>query len=217
MTMYSIIPMVVEQSGRVERAFDIYSRLLKERIIFLTGPIDDHLSSVVCAQLLFLEAENPKKDIFMYINSPGGVVTSSLGIYDTMHYIQCDVATVCMAQAASAAAFLLASGAQGKRYSLRNARVMIHQPLGGVHGQASDIEIHAREIIATRQRLNAILSQHTGQSLSVIEDATDRDQFFTPDQALAFGLIDHVIASRSQLCQDENQLQGIEGKAKNPS
>jgi ATP-dependent Clp protease protease subunit len=199
MTYNHLIPMVVEQSGRGERAFDIYSRLLKERIIFLTGAIDDHVSSLICAQLLFLEAENPEKDIFMYINSPGGVVTSALGIYDTMNYVKPDVATVCVGQAASAGSFLLASGKKGKRYSLRHSRIMIHQPLGGVRGQASDIEIHAKEILALRLRLNEILSECTGQSLSVIEDSTDRDQFFSPEQALAFGLVDHVISTRSEL------------------
>ena len=197
--MSGLIPMVVEQSGRSERAFDIYSRLLKERIIFLTGPIDDHVSSLICAQLLFLEAEAPEKDIFMYINSPGGVVTSALSIYDTMHYIKPDVVTVCLGQAASAGSLLLASGAKGKRYSLKHARIMIHQPLGGFRGQASDIEIHANEILDIRRRLNEILSQHTGQSVDVIAQATDRDQFFSPEQALAFGLIDQVVSDRNQL------------------
>ena len=202
MTYNHLIPMVVEQSGRGERAFDIYSRLLKERIIFLTGGIDDHVSSLICAQLLFLEAENPEKDIFMYINSPGGVVTSALGIYDTMNYVKPDVATVCVGQAASAGSFLLASGKKGKRFSLRHSRIMIHQPLGGVRGQASDIEIHAKEILALRLRLNEILSECTGQPLSVIEDATDRDQFFSPEQALAFGLVDHVISTRCELQEE---------------
>jgi ATP-dependent Clp protease protease subunit len=200
--MSQLIPMVVEQSGRSERAFDIYSRLLKERIIFLTGPIDDHVASVVCAQLLFLEAEAPEKDIFMYINSPGGVVTSALSIYDTMHYIKPDVATVCLGQAASAGSLLLASGAKGKRYSLRNSRIMIHQPLGGVQGQASDIEIHAREILNIRHRLNQILADHTGQTLDTIADATDRDQFFSPTQALEFGLIDQVVSNRNELVKN---------------
>ncbi len=197
--MSHLIPMVVEQSGRSERAFDIYSRLLKERIIFLTGPIDDHMSTVICAQLLFLEAEAPEKDIFMYINSPGGVVTSALSIYDTMHYIKPDVVTVCLGQASSAGSLLLASGAKGKRYSLRNSRIMIHQPLGGFRGQASDIEIHANEILDIRRRLNAILSHHTGQTFDVIADATDRDQFFSPERALDFGLIDQVVVNRSDL------------------
>ena len=197
--MSLLIPMVVEQSGRSERAFDIYSRLLKERIIFLTGPIDDHMSTLICAQLLFLEAEAPEKDIFMYINSPGGVVTSALSIYDTMHYIKPDVVTVCLGQASSAGSLLLASGAKGKRYSLRNSRIMIHQPLGGFRGQASDIEIHANEILDIRRRLNTILSDHTGQTFEVIAEATDRDQFFSPERALEFGLIDQVVVNRSDL------------------
>jgi ATP-dependent Clp protease protease subunit len=194
-----LVPMVVEQSGRSERAFDIYSRLLKERIIFLTGAIDDYISSLVCAQLLFLEAEAPEKDIFMYINSPGGVVTSALAMYDTMHYIKPDVVTVCLGQASSAGALLLASGAKGKRYSLQNSRIMIHQPLGGVQGQASDIEIHTKEILKTRHRLNTILAEKTGQNLDVIADATDRDQFFNADEAKEFGLIDQVVTNRSEL------------------
>ena len=197
--MSHLIPMVVEQSGRSERAFDIYSRLLKERIIFLTGPIDDHMSTLICAQLLFLEAEAPEKDIFMYINSPGGVVTSALSIYDTMHYIKPDVVTVCLGQASSAGSLLLASGAKGKRYSLRNSRIMIHQPLGGFRGQASDIEIHANEILDIRRRLNDILSHHTGQTFEVIAEATDRDQFFSPERALDFGLIDQVVVNRIDL------------------
>jgi len=197
--MSQLIPMVVEQSGRSERAFDIYSRLLRERIIFLTGPIDDHVSSVICAQLLFLEAEAPEKDIFMYINSPGGVVTSALAIYDTMHYIKPDVVTVCLGQAASAGSLLLASGKKGKRYCLRNSRIMIHQPLGGFRGQASDIEIHANEILDIRRRLNDILASHTGQTFEVIAQATDRDQFFSPEQALAFGLIDQVVSNRNEI------------------
>jgi len=197
--MSHLIPMVVEQSGRSERAFDIYSRLLKERIIFLTGPIDDHMSTLICAQLLFLEAESPEKDIFMHINSPGGVVTSALSIYDTMHFIKPDVVTVCLGQASSAGSLLLASGAKGKRYSLRNSRIMIHQPLGGFRGQASDIEIHANEILDIRRRLNTILSEHTGQTFDVIAEATDRDQFFSPERALAFGLIDQVVVNRSDL------------------
>jgi ATP-dependent Clp protease protease subunit len=198
--------MVVEQSGRSERAFDIYSRLLKERIVFLTGPIDDYMASLICAQLLFLEAEAPEKDIFMYINSPGGVVTSALSIYDTMHYIKPDVATVCLGQAASAGSLLLASGAKGKRYSLRNSRIMIHQPLGGVQGQASDIEIHAREILNIRHRLNQILADHTGQTLAVIGEATDRDQFFSPTQALEFGLIDQVVSNRNELVKNSEPI-----------
>jgi ATP-dependent Clp protease protease subunit len=206
MPMSHLVPMVVEQSGRSERAFDIYSRLLKERIVFLTGPIDDYMASLICAQLLFLEAEAPEKDIFMYINSPGGVVTSALSIYDTMHYIKPDVATVCLGQAASAGSLLLASGAKGKRYSLRNSRIMIHQPLGGVQGQASDIEIHAREILNIRHRLNQILADHTGQTLAVIGEATDRDQFFSPTQALEFGLIDQVVSNRNELVKNSEPI-----------
>ena len=202
--MSHLIPMVVEQSGRSERAFDIYSRLLKERIIFLTGPIDDHMSTLICAQLLFLEAEAPEKDIFMYINSPGGVVTSALSIYDTMHYIKPHVVTVCLGQASSAGSLLLASGTKGKRYSLRNSRIMIHQPLGGFRGQASDIEIHANEILDIRRRLNTILSHHTGQTFDVIAEATDRDQFFSPERALEFGLIDQVVVNRSDLMEQLN-------------
>jgi ATP-dependent Clp protease protease subunit len=194
-----LVPIVVEQSGRGERAFDIFSRLLRERIIFLTGPIHDGTASLLCAQLLFLEAENPEKDIFMYINSPGGHVTSALAIYDTMHYIKPDVATVCIGQAASAGSLLLASGTAGKRYSLPHSRIMIHQPLGGVQGQASDIEIHAKEILETRERLNKILCHHTGQAMKKIQTATDRDQFFSPEEAKDFGLIDHVIMSRSEV------------------
>lgn len=197
--MSYLVPMVVEQSGRGERAFDIYSRLLRERIIFLTGPINDDVASLICAQLLFLEAEGPEKDIFMYINSPGGVVTSALSIYDTMHYIQPDVVTVCLGQAASAGSFLLASGAKGKRYSLKHSRIMVHQPLGGVQGQASDIEIHAKEILNLRHRLNSLLSQHTGQSMANIEEMTDRDRFYSPEEALAVGLIDRVIGHRKEL------------------
>ena len=202
--MSHLIPMVVEQSGRSERAFDIYSRLLKERIVFLTGPIDDHMSTLICAQLLFLEAEAPEKDIFMYINSPGGVVTSALSIYDTMHYIKPHVVTVCLGQASSAGSLLLASGTKGKRYSLRNSRIMIHQPLGGFRGQASDIEIHANEILDIRRRLNTILSHHTGQTFDVIAEATDRDQFFSPERALEFGLIDQVVVNRSDLMEQLN-------------
>lgn len=212
--MSHLVPMVVEQSGRSERAFDIYSRLLKERIIFLTGPIDDHMSTLICAQLLFLEAEAPEKDIFMYINSPGGVVTSALSIYDTMHYIKPDVVTVCLGQASSAGSLLLASGTKGKRYSLRNSRIMIHQPLGGFRGQASDIEIHANEILDIRRRLNSILSHHTGQTFDVIADATDRDQFFSPERALEFGLIDQVVLNRSDLVENLKTVAPSDTKGK---
>lgn len=200
-----LVPIVIEQSGRGERAFDIFSRLLKERVIFLTGPINDDLASLICAQLLFLESEDPNKDIFMYINSPGGVVTSALGIYDTMHYIKPDIATVCIGQAASAGSLLLASGTKGKRYSLKHSRIMIHQPAGGVQGQASDIEIHAKEILATRERLNAILAKHTGQSMDVIATATDRDQFFSPEEAMNFGLIDQILHSRENLLTGKSE------------
>jgi len=194
--MNTLVPMVVEQTNRGERAYDIYSRLLKERIIFLTGPINDPVASLVCAQLLFLESENPKKDISFYINSPGGVVTSGLAMYDTMQYIRPDVSTVCIGQAASAGSLLLMAGAKGKRYALPNAKIMVHQPSGGFEGQATDIEIHAREIIKTRGRLNEIYAKHSGQSLKTIEDAMERDRFMSPDEAREFGLIDTVVTSR---------------------
>jgi len=196
MTMNTLVPMVVEQTNRGERAYDIYSRLLKERIIFVTGPIHDDLASLICAQLLFLESENPKKDISFYINSPGGVVTSGLAIYDTMQYIRPDVSAVCIGQAASMGSLLLAAGAKGKRYCLPHSRIMIHQPSGGMQGQAADIEIHAREILATRDRLNEIYRTHTGQSIEVIEQAMDRDKFMSPDEAKEFGLVDEVVVER---------------------
>ena len=192
-TMSPLVPMVVEQTNRGERAYDIYSRLLKERIIFLTGPIHDAVASVICAQLLFLESENPKKDISFYINSPGGVVSSGLAIYDTMQYVRPDVSTVCIGQAASAGSLLLMSGAAGKRFALPNAKVMVHQPSGGYQGQATDIEIHAKEILATRARLNEIYVNHTGQALDVIENAMERDRFMTADEAKNFGLVDNVV------------------------
>jgi len=188
--------MVVEQTSRGERAFDIYSRLLKERIIFVVGPIDDAVASVVCAQLLFLEADNPTKDISMYINSPGGIVTSGLAMYDTMEYIRPEISTVCIGQAASMGSLLLTAGAKGKRYSLPNSKIMIHQPSGGFQGQATDIEIHAKEILATRSRLNEIYVKHTGQKLDKIEKAMERDNFMTPEEALSFGLIDEVVEKR---------------------
>jgi ATP-dependent Clp protease protease subunit len=194
--MQGLVPMVVEQTNRGERAYDIYSRLLKERIIFLVGPINDAVSSVISAQLLFLEAENPNKDISIYINSPGGVVTSGLAIYDTMQYIRPDVSTVCIGQAASMGSLLLAAGAKGKRYCLPNSRIMIHQPSGGAQGQATDIEIQAREILALRQRLNEIYHKHTGTALDVIAQAVERDKFMTPEEAKAFGLIDEVVSAR---------------------
>ncbi len=194
--MNSLIPMVVEQTNRGERAYDIFSRLLKERIIFVIGPINDAVSSVVCAQLLFLEADNPTKDIAMYINSPGGIVTSGLAMYDTMEYIRPDVSTVCIGQAASMGSLLLAAGAKGKRFALPNSKVMIHQPSGGFQGQATDIEIHAKEILATRARLNQVYVKHTGQKISKIEGAMDRDNFMTPEESLSFGLIDEVVEKR---------------------
>jgi len=194
--MSSLIPMVVEQTSRGERAFDIYSRLLKERIIFVVGPIDDAVASVVCAQLLFLEADNPTKDISMYINSPGGIVTSGLAMYDTMEYIRPEISTVCIGQAASMGSLLLTAGAKGKRYSLPNSKIMIHQPSGGFQGQATDIEIHAKEILSTRSRLNEIYVKHTGQKLDKIEKAMERDNFMTPEEALSFGLIDEVVENR---------------------
>ncbi|WP_028464831.1 MULTISPECIES: ATP-dependent Clp endopeptidase proteolytic subunit ClpP [Nisaea] len=194
--MNSLVPMVVEQTNRGERAYDIYSRLLKERIIFVVGPINDAISSVVCAQLLYLEAENPKKDISMYINSPGGVVTSGLAMYDTMEYIRPDVSTVCIGQAASMGSLLLTAGAAGKRYCLPNAKIMIHQPSGGFQGQASDIEIHAREILKTRARLNEIYVKHTGRKVEDIESGMERDNFMVPEEAKKFGLIDEVVDKR---------------------
>jgi len=192
----ALVPMVVEQTSRGERSYDIYSRMLKERIIFLNGPVEDMMSSVICAQLLFLESENPDKDIFMYINSPGGVVTSGLAIYDTMEYIRPNVATVCMGQAASMGSLLLMAGAAGKRYCLPNARIMTHQPSGGFQGQATDIEIHAKEIINLRGRLNGIYEKHTGQSAKQIEKIMERDTFMSPDEAKALGLIDEVVSKR---------------------
>ena len=192
-TTNTLVPMVVEQTANGERAFDIYSRLLKERIIFLGTPIDDYVSSLMIAQLLFLEAEDSEKDIYMYINSPGGIVTSGFGILDTMNYIKPNISTICMGQAASMAAVLLASGTKGKRMILENARVMIHQPLGGVSGQATDIEIHTKEILYLRDRLNKILSDNTGQSIKVIEKDTNRDNFMSSTTALKYGLVDEII------------------------
>ena len=191
-----LIPMVVEQTSRGERSYDIYSRLLKERIIFLTGPVNDAVASLICAQLLFLESENPSKDIAFYVNSPGGVVTSGLAIYDTMQYVRPDIMTVCVGQAASMGSLLLAAGTKGKRYALPNARIMIHQPSGGAQGQASDIEIQAREILSLRSRLNQIYVKHTGQPIEVIEQAVERDKFLSPDEARDFGIVDQVVVSR---------------------
>ena len=195
-TMNALIPMVVEQTNRGERAYDIFSRLLKERIIFLIGGVDDAVASLICAQMLYLESENPTKDISFYINSPGGLVTSGLAVYDTMQYIRPEISTVCIGQAASMGSLLLAAGAKGKRYSLPHARIMVHQPSGGFSGQATDIEIHAREILTLRGRLNQIYVEHTGQDIGVIEEAMERDRFLSPDDAREFGLIDEVVASR---------------------
>lgn len=195
----TLVPMVVEQSARGERSFDIYSRLLKERIVFLTGEVNDVSASLVCAQLLFLESENPKKDVFLYINSPGGIVTSGMSIYDTMQYITPEVTTFCMGQAASMGSLLLAAGAKGKRFSLPNSRVMIHQPSGGFQGQASDIAIHAKEVLDLRSRLNGIYHKHTGRPIEEIEKAMERDNFMTPEEAKQFGLIDEIISKRASI------------------
>lgn len=192
------VPMVVEQTGRGERAYDIYSRLLKERIIFLVGPVEDHMANVVVAQLLFLEADNPDKDIYLYINSPGGTVTAGLAIYDTMRFIRPDVATLCVGQAASMGALLLTGGAEGKRHMLPHSRVMIHQPLGGFQGQASDVDIHAREILKTRETLNRIMAEHTGQDYKRIEEDTERDNFMSANEAVDYGLVDSVLERRPQ-------------------
>ena len=195
--MNTLVPMVVEQSNKGERAYDIYSRLLKERIIFLVGPINDNVASLVTAQLLFLESEDPKKEIYLYINSPGGLVTAGLGIYDTIQYIKPDVSTLCIGQAASMGSFLLASGKKGKRFSLPNSRIMVHQPSAGFQGQATDIEIHAKEVLALKKRLNEIYSKHTGKSVNEIKSALERDNFMTADVAKSFGLIDEVVEKRS--------------------
>ena len=195
--MSNLVPMVVEQSNKGERAYDIYSRLLKERIIFLTGQINDSVASLVTAQLLFLEAEDPKKEIYLYINSPGGLVTAGLGIYDTMQYVKPDISTLCIGQAASMGSFLLAAGTKGKRFSLPNSRIMVHQPSAGFQGQATDIEIHANEVLALKKRLNEIYSKHTGKSVEEIKSALERDNFMTADTAKSFGLIDEVVEKRS--------------------
>lgn len=192
----NLIPMVIEQTSKGERSYDIFSRLLKERIVFVSGEVCDEMSSLICSQLLFLEAEDPNKDIYMYINSPGGVVTSGMAIYDTMQYIKPDICTICMGQACSMGSFLLAGGTKGKRFSLPNSQIMIHQPSGGAQGQATDIEIRAKLILDLRKRLNKIYADNTGQKLSVIEKAMDRDNFMTPDEALKFGLIDKIIEKR---------------------
>ena len=195
--MSNLVPMVVEQSSKGERAYDIYSRLLKERIIFLTGQINDNVASLVTAQLLFLEAEDPKKEIYLYINSPGGLVTAGLGIYDTMQYVKPDISTLCIGQAASMGSFLLAAGTKGKRFSLPNSRIMVHQPSAGFQGQATDIEIHANEVLSLKKRLNEIYSKHTGKSVDEVKSALERDNFMTADVAQSFGLIDEVVEKRS--------------------
>ena len=194
--MSNLVPMVVEQSSKGERAYDIYSRLLKERIIFLTGQINDNVASLVTAQLLFLEAEDPKKEIYLYINSPGGLVTAGLGIYDTMQYIKPEISTLCIGQAASMGSFLLAAGSKGKRFSLPNSRIMVHQPSAGFQGQATDIEIHAKEVLSLKERLNEIYSKHTGKKLSEISNIMERDSFFSPEEAISFGLIDKIVENR---------------------
>ncbi len=195
--MSNLVPMVVEQSTKGERAYDIYSRLLKERIIFLTGQINDNVASLVTAQLLFLEAEDPKKEIYLYVNSPGGLVTAGLGIYDTMQYVKPDISTLCIGQAASMGSFLLAAGTKGKRFSLPNSRIMVHQPSAGFQGQATDIEIHANEVLSLKKRLNEIYSKHTGKSVDEVKSALERDNFMTADVAKSFGLIDEVVEKRS--------------------
>ena len=197
-----LVPMVIETTGRGERAFDIYSRLLKERVIFMVGQVEDHMANLIVAQMLFLESENPDKDIHLYVNSPGGAVTAGMAIYDTMQFIKPDVSTVCLGQAASMGALILAGGAAGKRYCLPHSRVMIHQPLGGFQGQASDIEIHAREILRVRERLNDILKKHTGQDLATIEADTERDRFLEAEEAQKYGLIDKVISDRLKTEED---------------
>jgi ATP-dependent Clp protease protease subunit len=208
--MNGLVPMVVEQTNRGERAYDIYSRLLKERIIFLVGPVEDHVASLICAQLLFLESENPTKDISFYINSPGGLVTAGLAIYDTMQYVRPDISTVCIGQAASMGSLLMAAGAAGKRYSLPNSRIMVHQPSGGFSGQATDIEIHAKEILSLRARLNEIYVKHTGQKIASIEAAMERDKFLAPEDAKDFGIIDEVVNERPTPLDAVND--GSEGK-----
>ena len=192
-----MVPMVIEQSGRGERSYDIYSRLLKERVVFMVGPVNDMTANLVVAQLLFLESENPDKDIYLYINSPGGSITAGMGIYDTMRFIKPDVSTLCVGQAASMGAFLLSAGAKGKRFVLPNSRVMIHQPLGGFQGQATDIEIHAKEILYLKEKLNRLLAEHTGQPIETIERDTDRDNFMSAEQAVTYGLADKVLANRN--------------------
>jgi len=202
MSNLGLIPMVIEQTSRGERSFDIYSRLLKERVIFAVGPVEDNMANLIVAQLLFLESENPDKDIHLYINSPGGSVTAGLSIYDTMQFVKPDVSTMCLGQAASMGAFLLSGGASGKRYILPNARTMIHQPSGGAQGQATDIDIQAKEILIIRERLNRLMAEHTGQPLEVIERDTERDRFMDAEQSQAFGLVDHVVNNREVVAED---------------
>ncbi|MDZ7737269.1 MAG: ATP-dependent Clp endopeptidase proteolytic subunit ClpP [Gammaproteobacteria bacterium] len=199
----NLVPMVVEQSARGERAYDIYSRLLKERVVFMVGPVEDQVANLIIAQLLFLESENPDKDIHLYINSPGGSVSAGLGIYDTMQFIKPDISTMCVGQAASMGSLLLAAGAKGKRFCLPHSRIMIHQPLGGFQGQATDVDIHAREILKAREQLNHILSRHTGQSVEQVQEDTERDKFLSADEAKEYGLIDDVLADRSKLPDSE--------------
>ena len=201
-TSMNLVPMVVEQTARGERAYDIYSRLLKDRLIFIVGPVEDHMANLIVAQLMFLESENPDKDIALYINSPGGIVSSGLAIYDTMQFIKPDITTICLGQAASMGSLLLAGGTKGKRYCLPHSRVMIHQPSGGYQGQSSDIEIHTKEIIELRGRLNRILAHHTGQSIETIKVDTDRDNFMSAQQAVSYGIVDHVLEKRGQLPTD---------------
>jgi ATP-dependent Clp protease protease subunit len=210
--MSSLVPMVIEHDGRGERAFDIYSRMLRERIIFINGQVHDGMSSLVVAQLLFLESENPDKDIYMYINSPGGVVTSGMAMYDTMQYIKPDVNTICLGQACSMGSLLLAAGAAGKRFSLPNSRIMIHQPSGGFRGQASDIEIHAKEILELKKRLNNVYVYHCNQKLAVVEKAMDRDNFMSAEAAKDFGLVDKIIAKRSDALEEPKKEEGKKGK-----
>lgn len=193
----ALVPMVIEQTSRGERSYDIYSRLLKERIIFLTGQVEDHMANLVVAQMLFLEAENPDKDIHLYINSPGGVITAGISIYDTMQFIKPDVSTICMGQACSMGAFLLTAGAKGKRYCLPNSRVMIHQPLGGFQGQASDVEIHAKEILKIKSRMNELMAKHTGKKIKEVEDDTERDRFLSAEEAVSYGLVDKIYTNRN--------------------
>jgi len=200
----NLVPMVVERTARGERSYDIYSRLLKERIVFLSGQVDDHMANLITAQLLYLESEGPDKDIYVYINSPGGIVTAGMAIYDTMQYIRCDVSTLCVGQAASMGAQLLAAGKAGKRYALPNARVMIHQPLGGFQGQATDIEIHAREIIKLKERMNEMMAHHTGQPVEKVADDVERDYFLTAEEARDYGLVDEVLVSRADMPGDES-------------